>query len=78
MMKFFLNTGIKVAIPMINLYLSKGIPFPNILNETLTVESATFKSFDNYVAVAIVPSFNWDNLLFFGQKPEDNVLEVQI
>jgi len=45
-MKLLINSGLKVMIPMINLFLANGIPFPqSLFGGKLVIETAIFSAF---------------------------------
>jgi hypothetical protein len=50
-----INLTIKLAIPIINAFLAKGLPFPQDIMGMITLKSATFDSYDNFVRITCVP-----------------------
>ena len=54
-LKIFLNTGIKIATPMINEFLSAGFKLPNTFFDMVKIDAAEFTSKDNFVLIQFTP-----------------------
>jgi hypothetical protein len=59
-MKLLINSALKVAVPMINLLLAKGINFPQTLfGGKIVIENAIFNAFQDYIKIELSPEFNF-------------------
>ena len=54
------NMFMKILVPLVNVFLGSGIPFPQELFEgKLVIKDATFNSFQDYVKIALSPEFHF-------------------
>mmetsp|Transcript_2154 Transcript_2154/g.2053 ORF Transcript_2154/g.2053 Transcript_2154/m.2053 type:complete len:126 (+) Transcript_2154:1061-1438(+) len=59
-LKMLLNTAISVIVPIINVALKDGIAFPDTLfGGKITVESAVFKAWEDYIQIQLAPHFHF-------------------
>mmetsp|Transcript_14688 Transcript_14688/g.10586 ORF Transcript_14688/g.10586 Transcript_14688/m.10586 type:complete len:92 (-) Transcript_14688:32-307(-) len=59
-LKLMFNTIISVAVPFINLALAGGIAFPSdLFSGKIVIEYATFKAWESWVQIELVPHFNF-------------------
>jgi hypothetical protein len=59
-MKLLINSALKVAVPMINLLLAKGINFPQTLfGGKIVIENAIFNALQDYIKIELSPEFNF-------------------
>ncbi len=59
-MKTLINTGLKLAIPVINAFLSSGFKFPSeLFGGKIEIESATFNVMQDYLRIEFSPQFHF-------------------
>lgn len=56
-LKIFLNTGIKIATPLINEFLSSGFKIPNTFLDMVKIDDAEFIAKDGFVLIQFTPEF---------------------